>query len=57
MKADKTKSTKVAASKPLNKTSYRISKWYKPDDVPSMLTRKRCHLHKKTALRKNIAPG
>ena len=56
MKGEKSK--KVASSgKTMEKTSYKISKWYKADDAPCALKRKRCLAHKKTALRKNIKPG
>ena len=56
MKGEKIK--KVAtAGKNMQKTTYKISKWYKPDDEPCCLKRKRCLAHKKTTLRKNIHPG
>jgi len=56
MKGDKSK--KVApAGKKMEKTSYKISKWYKADDEPCALKRKRCLTHRKQALRKNIHPG
>ena len=51
MKGEKSK--KVASSgKNMEKTSYKISKWYKADDAPCSLKRKRCFSSQKDFIKK-----
>lgn len=42
MKGEKNKKVANAQGKKMEKNSYKISKWYKADDSPCPVKRKRC---------------